>query len=82
MATTRTPATTPYSAQADHEPDAVRRGKILRQAEQIMLDDEGMAPIGHSVSRSLVNPRVTGWVDNPLNVHRARWLCMKPGAGR
>ena len=68
--------------QADHEADATRRGEILSRAEQIMLDDEGMAPIGFSVSRSLVNPRVTGWVDNPLNVHRARWLCMKPGGVR
>ena len=42
-----------------------------------MLDDEGMAPIGFNVSRSLVSPKVTGWVDNPLNNHRARWLCVK-----
>jgi len=42
-----------------------------------MLDDEGMAPIDFVVSRSLVNPKVTGWVDNPLNFHRARWLCVR-----
>jgi len=50
-----------------------------------MLDDEAMAPVGFSVSRSLVNPRVTGWEPNPLNYHRARWLCVRPGgspAGR
>jgi oligopeptide transport system substrate-binding protein len=62
---------------ADHDADAGRRAQILKRAEQLMLDDEGMAPLGFSVSRSLVSPKVTGWVDNPLNNHRARWLCVK-----
>jgi oligopeptide transport system substrate-binding protein len=62
---------------ADHEPDAARRAQILKRAEQLMLDDEGMAPVGFNVSRSLVSPRVTGWIDNPLNNHRARWLCVR-----
>ena len=30
-----------------------------------------------TVSRSLVNPNVTGWSPNPLNFHRARWLCVR-----
>jgi oligopeptide transport system substrate-binding protein len=64
-------------AQADQEPDAGRRAKLLSRAEQVMLDDEGMAPIAFIVSRSLVNPKVTGWDDNALNFHRARWLCVK-----
>jgi len=62
---------------ADKEPDAVKRAQTLKRAEQMMLDDEGMAPIGFSVSRSLVNPKVTGWEPNPLNFHRARWLCVR-----
>lgn len=62
---------------ADHEADAARRAQILKRAEQVMLDDEGIAPIDFTVSRSLVNPRITGWVDNPLNNHRARWLCVR-----
>jgi oligopeptide transport system substrate-binding protein len=28
------------------------------------------------VNRNLVSPRVTGWVDNAANQHRARWLCV------
>jgi oligopeptide transport system substrate-binding protein len=64
-------------AQADHEPDAVKRAQIMSRAEQVMLDDEGMVPLDFVVSRSLVNPKITGWVDNPLNYHRARWLCVK-----
>jgi oligopeptide transport system substrate-binding protein len=62
---------------ADREADAGKRAELLRRAEQTMLDDEGMAPVGFAVSRSLVNPRVTGWADNPLNFHRARWLCVR-----
>jgi oligopeptide transport system substrate-binding protein len=73
----KNPAYDALLAQADQEPDAERRAKILSRAEQIMIDDEGMAPIAFVVSRSLVNPKVTGWVDNPLNFHRARWLCVK-----
>src|SRR5690606_33010077 len=48
---------------SDHQPDIARRAEILRQAEQLMLDDEALIPIYFVVSRNLVNPRVTGWVD-------------------
>ena len=44
-----------------------------------MLAEEGTAPVYFLVNRALVNPRVTGWVDNALNYHRARWLCVKKG---
>ncbi|MDB5427496.1 MAG: peptide transporter substrate-binding protein [Phenylobacterium sp.] len=73
----KNPAYDALLAQADQEPDAARRAQILARAEQIMLDDEGAAPIAFTVSRSLVNPKVTGWADNSLNVHRARWLCVR-----
>ncbi len=73
----KNPAYDALLAAADREPDAAKRAQLLSRAEQRMLDDEAMAPIGFSVSRSLVNPRVTGWEPNPLNYHRARWLCMK-----
>jgi oligopeptide transport system substrate-binding protein len=73
----KNPAYDALLAQADQEPDAGRRAQILARAEQIMLDDEGMAPIFFVVNRALVNPRITGWADNALNFHRARWLCVK-----
>ncbi|MDB5419894.1 MAG: peptide transporter substrate-binding protein [Phenylobacterium sp.] len=62
---------------ADKEPDAVRRGQILARAEQLMLDDEAMVTVDYNVTRALVNPRISGWVDNAENVHRSRWLCMR-----
>jgi oligopeptide transport system substrate-binding protein len=64
-------------AAADAEPDASRRADILARAEQRLLDDEGVAPVYFGVSRSLVNPKITGWVDNLENWHRARFLCLK-----
>ena len=73
----KNPAYDALLAQADQEPDAGRRAQILARAEQIMLDDEGMAPVFFVVNRALVNPRITGWADNALNFHRARWLCVK-----
>lgn len=71
------PAYDALLAAADREPDAAKRAGILARAEQLMLDDEGMAPLYFVVNRNLVSPRVTGWVDNAENFHRARWLCVK-----
>jgi len=73
----KSPAYDALLAQSDQEPDAAKRAQILAQAERTMLDDEGTAPVFFVVNRALVNPRVTGWVDNPLNFHRARWFCVK-----
>jgi oligopeptide transport system substrate-binding protein len=61
---------------ADQEPDAAERGRILAQAEQLLLSDEGTTPLFFQVTRALVNPRVSGWTDNALNFHRARWFCL------
>ncbi|MDB5425890.1 MAG: peptide transporter substrate-binding protein [Phenylobacterium sp.] len=73
----KNPAYDALLAQADQEPDAGKRAQILAKAEQTMLDDEAFAPMFFVVNRALVNPRVTGWADNPMNFHRARWLCVK-----
>jgi len=64
-------------AAADREPDARTRAGLLARAEQTLLNDEGVGPVYFGVSRGLVNPNVTGWVDNLENWHRARWLCVK-----
>jgi len=66
---------------ADQEPDAARRAAYLRRAERLMLDDAAVTPIYFFVSKNLVNPRITGWVDNPVNWHRVLYLCAKRGAG-
>ena len=65
---------------ADHEPDAGVRAGYLAQAEQMMLNDADVAPILGGVNINLVNPRITGWVDNDLNVHPIRFLCRNDAA--
>ena len=62
-------------AKADNEPDAARRAAYLAQAERIMLTDAPIAPIYFYVNKNLVRPGVTGWVDNLVDHHRARYLC-------
>jgi oligopeptide transport system substrate-binding protein len=63
-------------ADADNEPDAKVRAGYLAQAEQIMLRDAPVAPIFFYVNKNLVNPNVTGWVDNLVDHHRSRYLCL------
>jgi oligopeptide transport system substrate-binding protein len=64
----------------DDEVDATRRGEILSQAEQIMLDDAPMVPIYNAVTRNLVQPYVSGWGDALTNNHRTRWMSIDPAA--
>jgi oligopeptide transport system substrate-binding protein len=71
------PAYDALLAQADQAADEGRRAEILARAEQRMLDEEGIAPLFFTVNRNLVSPRVTGWVANAPNFHRARWMCLK-----
>jgi oligopeptide transport system substrate-binding protein len=62
---------------AAQEPDAGKRAAILGRAEQTLLDDVATIPIYFVVNRALVNPRVTGFVDNPDALHRVRFMCFR-----
>jgi oligopeptide transport system substrate-binding protein len=73
----KNPAYDALLARADQEADAGRRGQILARAEQLMLDEEAIAPIYFVVNRNLVSRRVTGWASNAPNFHRTRWMCLK-----
>jgi oligopeptide transport system substrate-binding protein len=64
-------------AQADHEPDVAKRAELMARAEAVMLRDATVAPIFFYVNKNLVSPRVTGWVDNIIDHHRARYLCLE-----
>ena len=69
-------------AQADNEPDAIKRSAYLSAAEQIMLDDAPIVPIYFFVNKNLVSPRLTGWTANITDTHRSRYLCFKDAAGK
>jgi oligopeptide transport system substrate-binding protein len=72
----RNPAYDALLAKADNEPDVKVRAGYLAQAEQMMLDDSPVAPVYFYVSKNLVSPRVTGWVDNIIDHHRVSHLCL------
>ena len=65
-------------ALADNEPDVGKRAALMATAEHMMLEDAPVAPVYFTVNKNLVSPRITGWVDNLLDHHRSRWLCVKP----
>jgi len=73
----KNPAYDALLAKADNEPDIARRAAYLARAEAMMIGDAPVAPVYFYVNKNLVNPRVTGWVDNAIDWHRARYLCFK-----
>jgi oligopeptide transport system substrate-binding protein len=73
----KNPAYDALLAKADEEPDAVKRGAYLSQAEAMMLADAPVAPVFFYITKNLVNPRVTGFVDNAIDIHRARYMCFQ-----
>lgn len=68
--------------QAKGESDRAKRAALFGQAEQILLDDMPIAPILYLAMRNLVNPDITGWVDNPVDIHKLKYLCLKDADAR
>jgi len=57
--------------------DKTNREKLIRQAEQLLLDDQIILPIYHYVSRHLVKRGIKGYKANPLDHHYSRDLYRK-----
>ena len=64
-------------AKADNEPDIAKRAVLLQQAEQIILRDAPIAPYTFRANTNLVSPKITGWVDNIVDIHPSQYLCVK-----
>jgi oligopeptide transport system substrate-binding protein len=64
-------------AKSDAEPDARKRAAYLAQAETTMLNDATVAPTFFYVNKNLVNPNITGFVDNLVDWHPTRFMCVK-----
>jgi oligopeptide transport system substrate-binding protein len=64
-------------AQSDAERDPKKREALLQQAERYMLDRDALLTTYYFIDKNLVNPRVTGFVDNIVDHHRTRYLCFK-----
>lgn len=62
-------------AQSNFELDLNKRAELMAQAEKIMLEDFPITPMWVQVTQNLVDPTLTGWVDNAKDNHRSRFLC-------
>ena len=60
--------------QANASTDAKERAAILRQAEQIAMDESASIPIYYYLSRNVVSPKIQGFENNAFDIHRTRWL--------
>jgi len=59
-------------ARTDHDP--LRRGRHLREAEEILLRDLPLLPIYHYTMPYLLSPRVQGFEENLLDTHLLKYL--------
>jgi oligopeptide transport system substrate-binding protein len=64
-------------AAAAREARADRRKSLLQQAERIALADMPWLPIRFLSQPEAVGPRVGGYVPNPRDYNRSRWLWIK-----
>lgn len=60
--------------QADRTAALPARLALYQQAEALAMKELPVIPLYAVMIRSLVDPRITGWVDNARNVHNVRWL--------
>ncbi|MBK8198594.1 MAG: peptide ABC transporter substrate-binding protein [Acidobacteria bacterium] len=60
---------------SNQELDIAKRAEIFAKAEALMLDEYPITPMWVQVTQSLVDPTLTGWVDNAKDNHRSRFLC-------
>ncbi len=61
--------------QSNQELDLARRAEIFAQAEALMMEEYPITPMWVQVTQNLVDPTLTGWVDNAKDNHRSRFLC-------
>jgi len=62
--------------QSDQIRDPQARLALMANAEQLLLDDTGVIPLYHDVTRDMVSPQVKGWISNPSDFNRSRWLSL------
>ena len=66
-------------AQSDGIRDPQARLQAMARAEQQLLDDCGVIPLMHDVTRDMVSPQVSGWIPNVVNFNRSRYLSLNTG---
>jgi oligopeptide transport system substrate-binding protein len=68
------PAYDALLAKAGLTVDAAERGRLLGQAEHLLIEDVPVIPLNFPVNRAVVMPNIRGWQDNILGVHPSRFL--------
>lgn len=63
--------------QAEVTADLKKRAELMRKAEEMAMRDQPVIPIYHYVSKNLVSTQVVGFVDNPKDIHRWRYVSLK-----
>ncbi len=63
--------------EAEKTSDLKKRSDLMHQAEKIMMAEQPVMPIYHYVSKNLVSQKVKGFVDNPKDVHRWRYVSLE-----
>lgn len=59
------------------EPDGAVRAARMAEAEQLMLDDCPIIPVGFGASKNLIDPRIGGFEPNLEDIHRTRWMTLR-----
>lgn len=71
-------------AQSNNEQDPEARAQLMVRAENLMLADMPILPVYHDTTHNLVDPDITGWVENVSDKHPSRFLCragLEPAEG-
>jgi len=68
-------------AAAEREPDAGKRRQLLQSAERMALADLPWVPLRFLSQTEAVGPRVGGYIPNPSDFNRSRWLWITSNAG-
>jgi oligopeptide transport system substrate-binding protein len=68
--------------QANEQPNAQMRARLLLQAERIALSDYAWLPERFPFTLDLVQPYVRGWIANVRALNRTRWLWIDRAAAR
>ena len=63
------------AAAAGGSPD--QRMKLLSQAEQVLVDADGMLPLLFYSSHNIVSSRLNGWEENVMDVHPSRFITVE-----
>jgi oligopeptide transport system substrate-binding protein len=68
--------------EASRQAEPAARAALLREAEALAMREHALIPLYHHSTRNLVSPRVQGWQDNLLDVHRSRYLGLAAESSR